>query len=62
MKKNQRKKQQPVDAAGLRLSAKERKVLRTSLKQVNELSARLGLFDPTDGESPMIFFAEERKR
>ncbi len=62
MKKSQRKKKQSVDAAGLRLSAKERKVLQASWKQVNELSDRLGLFDPMDGESPMIFFAEERKR
>ena len=62
MKKSQRKKQQSVDIAGPRLNAKERKTLQASWKQVNELSNRLGLFDPMDGESPMIFFAEERKR
>ena len=62
MKKSQRKKKQSVDTARLRMNAKERKILQTSLKQVNELSERLGLFDPMDGESPMIFFAEERKR
>jgi len=62
MKKSQRKKKQSVDTARLRMNAKERKILQTSLKQVNELSERLGLFDPMDGKSPMIFFAEERKR
>jgi hypothetical protein len=62
MKKIQRKKQQRVDTAGTRLTAKERKVLQASLNQVNELADRLGLFDPLDGESPMIFFAEEGKR
>ncbi len=62
MKKSQRGKKQSVEAAGLRLSPKERKVLQASWKQVKELSDRLGLFDPMDGESPMIFFAEERKR
>ena len=54
--------QQGGETSGLRLNAKERKALRASWKQVNELSDRLGLFDPMDGESPMIFFAEERKR
>ena len=62
MKKSAREKHQSVDIAGLRLNAKERKALQASWKQVNELSDRLGLFDPMDGESPMIFFAEERKR
>jgi hypothetical protein len=62
MKKSQREKKQNVDTARSRLNAKERKVLQASLKQVNELSDRLGLFDPMDGESPMIFFAEEGKR
>jgi hypothetical protein len=62
MKKSQRGKKQIVDTAGLRLNAKERKALQASWKQVNELSDRLGLFDPMDGESPMIFFPEERKR
>jgi len=62
MKKSQSKKHQSVDTAGPRLNAKERKILQASWKQVNELSNRLGLFDPMDGESPMIFFAEERKR
>jgi hypothetical protein len=62
MKKSQREKQQSVDSAGLRLKARERKALQASLKQVNKLADRLGLFDPMDGESPMIFFAEEGKR
>jgi hypothetical protein len=62
MKKRQRKKQQSVEPTRLRLNAKERKILQASWKQVNELSDQLGLFDPTEGESPMIFFAEERKR
>ena len=62
MKRNQREKQQSVDTARSRLNAKERKALQASWKQVNELSDRLGLFDPMDGESPMIFFAEEGKR
>jgi hypothetical protein len=62
MKKSTREKHQSVDIAGPRLNAKERKALQASWKQVNELSDRLGLFDPMDGESPMIFFAEERKR
>ncbi len=50
------------EISGLRMNAKEKRVLQAPLKQVNELSDRLGLFDPMDGESPMIFFAEERKR
>ncbi len=50
------------EISGLRLNAKERKVLQASWRQVNELTDRLGLFDPMDCESPMIFFAEERKR
>jgi hypothetical protein len=54
--------QQRREISGLRLNAKERKALQASWKQVNELSDRLGLFDPMDGESPMIFFPEERKR
>ena len=62
MKRKQREKQQSVGTAELRLNARERKVLQVSRKQVNELSDRLGLFDPMDGESAMIFFAEERKR
>jgi hypothetical protein len=62
MKKGQRKKKQSVGTVGLRLNARERKVFQASWKQVNELSDRVGLFDPMDGESPMIFFAEERKR
>jgi hypothetical protein len=62
MKKSQREKKQSVDAAALRLNAKERKAFQASWKQVKELSDRLGLFDPMDGESAMIFFAEERKR
>lgn len=62
MKKSEREKCQSVHIAGLRLTARERKFLQASWKQVNELSDQLGLFDPTEGESPMIFFAEERKR
>jgi hypothetical protein len=62
MKKSQKKKQQSVGTAGSRMNAKERKAFQAAWKQVNELSDRLGLFDPMDGESPMIFFAEERKR
>lgn len=62
MEKSQRKKQQTVDTAGSRVNAKERKAIQDSLNQVNELADRLGLFDPMDGESPMIFFAEEGKR
>ena len=50
------------EISDLRLNTKERKTLQASWKQVNELSNRLGFFDPMDGESPMIFFAEERKR
>lgn len=62
MKKSQKKKQQSVGTAGSRMNAKERKAFQAAWKQVNELSDRLGLFDPMDGESPMIFFPEERKR
>jgi hypothetical protein len=58
----QKSSQKGVKMFRLKPTAKEIRALQTSLKQVNKLANRLGLFDPIDLESPMIYFAEEGKR
>lgn len=59
-KKNKTKQEKKI--ATVKLSPKELRTLKESVKIMNEQSERLGLLDPLDAEPAMIFMAQRGRR